>query len=79
MTFSIHENEKEQRTAARKVAQGLSASDHDKFLEKFIEENAHNCATSFNFATRKFSNPAEKLQFKFWLERHVTVDTPATP
>lgn len=77
-TYYGHGNEKEQQAAARKVVQLLPASGRNEFLEKFIEQIACDRPTSFNFATKKFSNPAEKIQFERWLERQIMASTFAT-
>lgn len=60
--------EKERRRTASRTAQQLSPSDRRKFILKFIELNGSGSTSSFDFATDGFLNPAERIEFKRWLE-----------
>jgi len=61
-------NERDRRRAASSAAQQLSPSDRRKFVLKFIEQNGSGSTSSYDFRTDDFLNPAERIEFKRWLE-----------
>ena len=75
--YDDDKNERDRRRAARKAAQQLSPSDRRKFVMKFIEQNSSGSTTSFDFATDDFLNPAERIEFKRWLETQFMQDNVA--
>jgi hypothetical protein len=72
--YADDKNEKDRRRAASKAAQQLSPSDRRKFVLKFIEQNVSGSTSSFDFATDDFPNPAERIEFKRWLETQFMQD-----
>jgi hypothetical protein len=75
--YDDYKNEKDRRRAASKAAQQLSPSDRRKFVLKFIEQNGSGSTSSFDFATDDFLNPAERIEFKRWLETQFMQDNAA--
>ncbi len=75
--YDDDKNEKDRRRAASRAAQQLSPSDRRKFVLKFIEQNGSASTSSFDFATDDFLNPAEKIEFKRWLETQFMQDNAA--
>lgn len=69
--YSADKDERTERTAARKAAEQLPASERRDYVMRFIEKNGPNYTSSFNFSTDKFANPAENIQFKRWQENQI--------
>ena len=66
--YSEDKDEKAKRSAACKAAEQLSASERLAYVANFIEKRGPDYTSTFDFATKKFINPAENIEFKRWLE-----------
>lgn len=73
-SYDVDENARSTFAAGRKAVQLLSDSDREAFIPIFIEQLDPSYKTTYNATTRKFFNPAEKLQFERWLEKRLTLD-----
>lgn len=74
--YDHDKNEKDKRRTASRAAQQLSPTDRRKLILEFNERNGSSQMSSFDSRTDEFLNPAERIEFKRWLETQFMCQDP---